>query len=71
MEGNSTDLLAERASRKAKRTKGKLTRQKEKGECWRTDGKRHLQRTENLTEGQEQNKVNSGRKPAIKIDKLE
>ena len=69
MEGNNTDLLAGGAGRKAKRTKGKLTRQKEKSGCSRADKKTCLQRTENLTESQGKNKDNLGRNPGMKTGK--
>lgn len=64
-------MLAGRAGRKAKRTKGKLTRQKEKSEGWETDGKGLLQRTETLTEGQGKHKDNLGGKPGMTSGKLE
>lgn len=46
--GNGTDLLAGRASRKAKRTKGMLTRQKEKSEWWESRREEMLAKNPNL-----------------------
>lgn len=71
MEGNSTDLLAGKASREAKRTKRKLTRQKAE---WTLESRweEMLAKNQKTTEGQEKtHKVNLGRNLGITSGKLE
>lgn len=58
MEGSSADLLAGRTSRKAKKTKGKLTRQKETSDAREQMGRGTCKELKNLTEGQGKNKDN-------------
>lgn len=71
MEGSSADLLAGRTSRKAKKTKGKLTRQKETSDAREQMGRGTCKELKNLTEGQGKNKDNFVRKPGMKSGKLE